>query len=111
MFFRAGIWPENVPAALSTPWNPPGTLFRPKNEDSSIKLKRFDPNLFILMELSSFFGLHRTSLAPREASVGPREASVGPRVASLGPRVASLGPREASLGPTEASLGGTEAKK
>ena len=61
MFFRAGIWPENVPAAPSTPWNPPGTPWNPvptKNEDSSIKIKRFDPNLFILMELSSFFGLH-----------------------------------------------------
>ena len=52
------FWPENVPAALSTPGNPLGPPLRPKSDDSSIKIKRFDPNLFILMELSSFFGLH-----------------------------------------------------
>ena len=30
-----------------------------KNEDSSIKMKRFGSNLFNLMELSSFFGRNR----------------------------------------------------
>ena len=30
-----------------------------KNEDSSIKMKRFGSNLFDLMELSSFFGRNR----------------------------------------------------
>ena len=34
-------------------------LWRPKNEDSSIKMKRFGSNLFNLMELSYFFGRGR----------------------------------------------------
>ena len=41
------------PTALLRP------LWRPKSEDSSIKMKGFGSNLFDLMELSSFFGRNR----------------------------------------------------
>ena len=60
------FWPENVPAALSTPGNPLGPPSGPRE----------------------------ASLAPRETSLAPREASLGPREASLGPRQASLVPRQ-----------------
>ena len=38
---------------------PLGRLWRPNNEDSSIKMKGFGSNLFDLMELSSFFARNR----------------------------------------------------
>ena len=49
-------------ASYGTPtasYGTPTALWRPKNEDSSIKMKRFGSNLLNLMELSSFFGRNR----------------------------------------------------
>ena len=56
---RAPRAPLPPRAPLLTPMLGPGPLWRPKNEDSSIKIKRFGSNLFNLMELSSFFGRNR----------------------------------------------------
>ena len=51
---EASVVPRD--ASVRVPERP---LWRPKNEDSSFKMKRFGSNLFNLMELSSFFGRNR----------------------------------------------------